>query len=808
MKKTVYGVLAVVAAFVLGAGFFACDTGNLNDLLGNNSDEGDGPVTVTLTFTLEGVDYTKSVAKGSIIDDGYVANNKNDLGGATKFAVDGLSLNLAGPALTVNADTVLPLVWRYNGGAVETWRTVTFTVNDVERPVRVPNGASLTAEKQAELETFLGAPAGSLNDITWADLSNITEAKAPSAIKVITYTVTFDLDYAHENKTTPQEVVEGASVTTLPEPEREGFRFEGWFTGQNGAGAAFSGDTEITANITVYANWTWIDVEPPAEVTGLAATPGNAQVVLAWTDPADADLASLEITWTPGGETPQTVAKGAQTYTVPVDHDTLYTFTVKTIDTAENKSAGASVEIKTLDFTGPKLGTGGAFLYTSVGSGEEEVVTPVAGTTEQETLEEALTWLETNALADTHYAVQIDEDYAITSDFVGKSDVTGLSISLRSEAGKPVHVTGAAFTIPAGNTLILDKNVVIGSSTAEIADSPNVFTVNGTLEMLPGSKIKNNKVTTDNFLINVKGKTASPGMFYMRGGVIENNTLTGSSVVRVDITGATLEMFDGARIANNKVWSEKEISGVSTTDINTARAGTVAAVVIGTTTNNKTGTFIMHGGEISGTNYRGVYVVGYGSAKPGTFTMEGGTITNNGKSTIRDTTANKDFYVWGGGVFAGSAGIFRMSGGAITNNGNETDVGSGLYFTDAAYEKMFLCGPVNFDGNMIYARIVGTKCIFLDAHFANAGTVHPIPLEVGTDDSIPKSLTDCIKYVKGQILSSTSENGANLATAKDLFTLVRLSYGNSSVERTFFGPADFETFGIDGTGKLVLIEKE
>jgi hypothetical protein len=94
MKKTVYGVLAVVAAFVVGTGFFACDTGSLNDILGNNSDDsgGDGPVTVT--FTLEGVDYTKSVAKGSFINDEYVGTNKNDLGGATKFAVGGLSLHL------------------------------------------------------------------------------------------------------------------------------------------------------------------------------------------------------------------------------------------------------------------------------------------------------------------------------------------------------------------------------------------------------------------------------------------------------------------------------------------------------------------------------------------------------------------------------------------------------------------------------------------------------------------------------------------------------------------------------------------
>jgi hypothetical protein len=83
------------------------------------------------------------------------------------------------------------------------------------------------------------------------------------------------------------------------------------------------------------------DTTPPAQVSGLTATPGNGQVTLTWTDPTDTDLASIEITWTPGGTTPQTVAKGTQSKTITgLTNGTPYTFTVKAKDNAGNLSTG------------------------------------------------------------------------------------------------------------------------------------------------------------------------------------------------------------------------------------------------------------------------------------------------------------------------------------------------------------------------------------------------------------------------------------------------------------------------------------
>jgi hypothetical protein len=87
------------------------------------------------------------------------------------------------------------------------------------------------------------------------------------------------------------------------------------------------------------------DTTPPADVTGLDGTPGDKQVTLAWTDPADTDLAFIEITWTPNGATPQTVPRGTQTYTATgLANGTTYTFTVKAVDTSVNKNTGASIQ--------------------------------------------------------------------------------------------------------------------------------------------------------------------------------------------------------------------------------------------------------------------------------------------------------------------------------------------------------------------------------------------------------------------------------------------------------------------------------
>jgi hypothetical protein len=102
--------------------------------------------------------------------------------------------------------------------------------------------------------------------------------------------------------------------------------------------AVYGGD-KATCALTVKS-----DTTPPANVTGLAGTPGNGQVVLSWTDPKDVDLDHIEVTRTPGGTAAQTVNKGIQTYTATgLTNGTAYTLTVKAVDTVGNRNTGATV---------------------------------------------------------------------------------------------------------------------------------------------------------------------------------------------------------------------------------------------------------------------------------------------------------------------------------------------------------------------------------------------------------------------------------------------------------------------------------
>ena len=93
------------------------------------------------------------------------------------------------------------------------------------------------------------------------------------------------------------------------------------------------------------------DVTPPAEVTELKAVAGNGKVSLSWKNPGDADLNQVEISAEPAEGTLKKpvylAAKKGENGSFMVEglaNGTGYTFTVKTIDKALNKSAGVKLE--------------------------------------------------------------------------------------------------------------------------------------------------------------------------------------------------------------------------------------------------------------------------------------------------------------------------------------------------------------------------------------------------------------------------------------------------------------------------------
>lgn len=68
------------------------------------------------------------------------------------------------------------------------------------------------------------------------------------------YAVVFNTDASGASYSTV--TLRADSVVPMPErPTRSGYVFKGWYTGRNGSGERVSANTELSGNLTVYANW-------------------------------------------------------------------------------------------------------------------------------------------------------------------------------------------------------------------------------------------------------------------------------------------------------------------------------------------------------------------------------------------------------------------------------------------------------------------------------------------------------------------------------------------------------------------------
>lgn len=97
----------------------------------------------------------------------------------------------------------------------------------------------------------------------------------------------------------------------------------------------------------------WVDSDlskadaPPQEVTALALTAGDTQLVAAWTDPTDTDLSYLLVTTYPTATgvivDTRIVAAAAETTTITgLTNGTEYTVKVQAVDTTGNMSVGST----------------------------------------------------------------------------------------------------------------------------------------------------------------------------------------------------------------------------------------------------------------------------------------------------------------------------------------------------------------------------------------------------------------------------------------------------------------------------------
>ena len=77
-----------------------------------------------------------------------------------------------------------------------------------------------------------------------------------------TYTVTFDSKEG--SSVNPQNVNHGAKANKPSVPTREGYEFQGWYTGEDATASVYDFDTAVTQDITLYAHWTEEPATKPA----------------------------------------------------------------------------------------------------------------------------------------------------------------------------------------------------------------------------------------------------------------------------------------------------------------------------------------------------------------------------------------------------------------------------------------------------------------------------------------------------------------------------------------------------------------
>ncbi len=143
------------------------------------------------------------------------------------------------------------------------------------------------------------------------------------------------------------------------------------------------------------------DTTPPGPVSGLGASVLSAtQIELAWTDPADADLAAIVVRWSPGrdSDTPLRIDPGSGTTVVAgLLPETAYTLAVVALDESGNASGPTEATGTTLvvtfsagtEITNAADGARSVYAADLDGDGDIDVLSASAGSTD-----DRVTWYE------------------------------------------------------------------------------------------------------------------------------------------------------------------------------------------------------------------------------------------------------------------------------------------------------------------------------------------------------------------------------------------------------------------------------
>ena len=205
-------------------------------------------------------------------------------------------------------------------------------------------------------------------------------------------------------------------------------------------------------------------------------------------------------------------------------------------------------------------------------------------------LAEKLSWLQTNALSNVDYTIEVTAAESIGPTTLSYSNKTNIGITLRStEAAQTVSLSsnGALFTVASGVTLILDNNITLQGRSS---NNNSLVRVNegGTLVMDTGSHIIGNTSSGNG------GGVYVSGTFTMSGGTVSGNaasvngggvyvgivgTFTMSGGI---VSGNTASSYGGGVYVSNGTFSKTggTINGYSASDTSNSNAVKSGAVVI------------------------------------------------------------------------------------------------------------------------------------------------------------------------------------------------------------------------------------
>jgi uncharacterized repeat protein (TIGR02543 family) len=458
------------------------------------------------------------------------------------------------------------------------------------------------------------------------------------------YTVSFNSNDGSE--VAPLTVGGGGTVGRPPNPTREHYSFENWYS-DSGLSNEYDFNSPVTTDITLYAKWNPIPVSGVTlNKTSTSILMGNTETLTHTVEPSNA--LNQNVTWESSAPGVATVSNDGTVTAVAAGTAII---TVRTTDGDHTASCTVTVTDMSVAVSGVTL--------------NENTLALIVGNTRTLT-------------ATVQPATATNQNVTWSIEPSGVATVTNGTVSARTAGSATVTVT----TADGGHTATCTVTVItINDADFEPgATITNTFNVSSTAQW-------NTAVTTING--NGNGTSAINKNYIIN--VIANFNVTGvtartftASYIKVSLRGAgrTLTLSGNGnllRIGANQtvILRDLILKGNSSND-------TSLVYVSGTRS-----AFIMQSGEISGNTDGGSRIGGGVYVADGTFTMYGGKISNN----IANGTLG-----YGGGVYLYYPGTFTMHGGEISGN-RATSYGGGVYVINNGTSGTFTMYDGKISGN-------------------------------------------------------------------------------------------------------------